>query len=119
MVRVPGLMALAMLTIAAAPPKSDFSTFAVLEQSTLGAAGRATTGAVPALGGFSPAPVPDIDLVPHPRQEHVPAAELSADLFTNKKTYRGEGYLPGSTVQGSQERHVNPAPGFSLKVPLE
>ncbi len=46
-------------------------------------------------------------------------AEWSPNLFTNARTYRGEGYVPGSSVQASQQRNVHPAPGISLKVPLE
>ncbi len=119
--RVLGLLGLLVLTAAAAPSKSSFSTLALLDQSTIGSAnGSASVTAALPSGGFAPAPVPDIDLLPHVPHNAGPAqAELSADLFTAQKTYRGEGYLPGSTVQGSQTRHVNPAPGFSLKVPLE
>lgn len=69
-------------------------------------------------GGYTPAPMPDSD-------EAAPAApasnepQWSPSLFRPGHTYRGEGFVPGSSVQASQNRNIRPAPGISLNVPLQ
>ena len=122
MVRIAGICGLATLSLAAAPLQTDFSRYAVLEQPTVrGGPPSAFPVPGPLPGGtFAPAPVPDIyATVPYAKPTGPAQAEVSANLFTTQKSYRGEGYLFGSTIQGQQERKFRPAPGFSLKVPLE
>ena len=124
MMRIAGICGLAIATTAAAPPQADFSRYAVLEQPTVpGGPPAAFPAPVPgSLPGaaFAPAPVPDVDaIVPQHRSSGPAQAEVQANVFTAQKSYHGEGYLFGSSVQGSQQRKFRPAPGFSLKVPLE
>lgn len=45
-------------------------------------------------------------------------AQLTPTLMGPKYTYQGEAFLHGSTVQSEQNRNVNPAAGFNLKMPL-
>lgn len=78
--------------------------------------GIQTSHAAP--NNFQAAPMPDADmsapLPPTPK-----TAELSPALFQPRKQFRGDGYAPGSTAQGWQEQRLKPAPGVSLKVPLQ
>jgi hypothetical protein len=71
-------------------------------------------------GAYTAAPVPDSDqaapLVAAPKPGE---AQWAPNLFTGQSTYRGEGFVPGSSVQASQQRNRAPAPGVSLNVPLE
>ncbi len=67
-----------------------------------------------------PAPMPDADIfAPVPRVDDPKAAHVTPSLFRPKTQFRGDGYSPGSTAQESQERILKPAPGISLKVPLD
>ena len=45
--------------------------------------------------------------------------ELSPGFYQPKDYNLGQGYLPGSTVQGEQEHRAKPMPSLNLKVPLE
>jgi hypothetical protein len=94
---------------------------AVLDQSTVdgAAAPQQPSSAQEPADGYAPAPVPDADAAAPDHDAGPAKPELQANLFTPQKNYQGEGYLPGSTVQGNQDRKRDPAPGFSLKVPLE
>ncbi len=68
--------------------------------------------------GYTPAPMPNSEEVaPVAPQSAQP--QWSPSLFRAGRTYRGEGFVPGSSVQASQNRNVHPAPGISLNVPLE
>ncbi len=68
---------------------------------------------------FEPAPMPDADLYPPvPHTDETKSASVTPSLFRPKDQYRGDGFSPGSTVQGNQERLLKPAPGLSMKVPL-
>ena len=70
--------------------------------------------------GYTPAPVPDSDQAAPLVQAPEPGQpQWSPSLFRTARTYRGEGFVPGSSVQASQQRNVHPAPGVSLNVPLE
>ncbi len=69
---------------------------------------------------FEPAPMPNADIyAPLPRVDDPKAAQLSPKLFQPPRQFRGDGYSSGSTAQGSQERSLKPAPGVSMKVPLD
>jgi hypothetical protein len=75
----------------------------------------------PAVGpGFTSAPVPDADaVIPFIRDPRADQAQLGPSVFAPpQSTYRGEGYVPGSTVDGEQTRKLKPAPGINLTVPL-
>ena len=45
--------------------------------------------------------------------------EISPGFYQPKDYNIGQGYLPGSTVQGEQEHRAKPMPSLKLKVPLE
>ncbi len=69
--------------------------------------------------GFTPAPTPDRDNegpLP-PRASMNPS--LAPDLFSRKEQYRGDGFSPNSSAQVAEERHIQPAAGFNLKMPLQ
>jgi hypothetical protein len=64
--------------------------------------------------------MPDADIYPPVvRRDNPKAAELAPHLFRPKTQFRGDGYSPGSTAQERQEHQLKPAPGISLKVPLD
>ena len=64
------------------------------------------------------APVPDTSLTaplgPPPSQ----GAQLRPDFFGRKLYNNGQGYVPGSTIEGQQEQREKPIPGVNLKLPL-
>ena len=66
---------------------------------------------------FEPAPLPNRDV-----EQSTPRAtldpSLSPTLFNRRDSYRGDGFLPGSTAQSETERRVRPGAGFNLKMPL-
>jgi hypothetical protein len=70
-------------------------------------------------GGFTPAPTPNRDAVGPALPRASNDASLSPDLFTRKEQYRGDGFAPNSTVQATEERHLQPAAGFNLKMPIQ
>ena len=67
------------------------------------------------------APVPNLALAaPIPTVAKGPAQpEFAPRLFAAQKTYRGEGFVTGSTPQIAQDRRQAPAVGFNLRLPLE
>ena len=68
---------------------------------------------------FQPAPTPNRDLYEPlgPRASNSP--ELGPGVFTRKDTYRGEAMTQGSSNETSVDRRAHPAPGFSLRMPLQ
>jgi hypothetical protein len=66
-----------------------------------------------------PAPVPDQDVAPPHPGDDPKGATIGPDLFQPQARFYGNGYEPGSTVQGEQERRLRPTPGFYLKMPLQ
>lgn len=120
MIRVVGLLGLAVLTGAASPPTFLFGSGQVYREATLSANGGAVQGEVSAANRYAPAPVPDRDeAAPVLPQLGPPQPQFSPTLTRPQSTYFGEGYVAGSTVEGTEQRHYHPAPGFALTVPLE
>jgi hypothetical protein len=70
--------------------------------------------------GYTNAPVPNTDAtIPFVKDPSKDQAQLGPGVFAPPATgYRGEGYTPGSSVDGEQQRKVKPGGGISLKVPL-
>jgi hypothetical protein len=94
--------------IYASPPTYSAETTSIQRQN----------GTEPPLVG--PAPMPNADIfAPIPRVEDPKATQVTPHLFSPQQQFRGDGYSPGSTVQASQERQLKPAPGISMKVPLD
>lgn len=70
--------------------------------------------------GYTLAPTPDTSVSsPQPPDANSKTPEWSPSLFRPKRTYRGEGFIHGSTAQDQQQRRLAPAPGINLKVPLD
>ena len=107
------LAALALSTTGAAPPA--FPPIVLP-----GTFSSAQTGQAARFSAYTPAPVPDIDLEPPQSRNSQPGgAELTPRLLrAQKKLYLGEGYMPGSSIDGEQQKRVKPLPGLNLSVPL-
>lgn len=73
-----------------------------------------------AVGGFTPAPLPNADAsAPVLRSLGPPQATFSPNLFRAGKQVRGDGYVPGSTVEGNEQKRFSPTPGINMSVPLQ
>lgn len=73
-----------------------------------------------AIGGFTPAPLPDSEATAPVLRELGPAqAKFSASLFHAGKRTHGDGYVPGSTVEGNEQKRFQSTPGFNMSVPLQ
>jgi hypothetical protein len=110
---------LSMAATGAAFARND-PQFASLAQSvpqTLSLPQAAPAASPPS--NFAPAPVPNPDagapVVQAPTGPHV-----TPNLFTEKREYKGEGFVPGSSFSSGEanKRQFKPAPGATLKVPL-
>lgn len=68
---------------------------------------------------FQPAPLPnrDYEAPAGPRASNAP--QVTPGLITRRELYRGEGFSRGSTSESETEKRVKPAPGFSLRMPLQ
>jgi hypothetical protein len=66
---------------------------------------------------FEPAPMPNDDMS-GPQIAQQQGARWSPTLLQPRTQFRGDGFSYGSTVQGVQERRVNPTPVMNLKMPL-
>jgi hypothetical protein len=124
MTRVAGMICVGLMVAAPALAASPLSTPLLAEATVAPAAtdpesAPAQVASVPP-GGYTAAPVPDADQAAPPVEAPKPGeAQWAPNLFTGQSTYRGEGFVPGSSVQASQQRNRAPAPGVSLNVPLE
>jgi hypothetical protein len=76
------------------------------------------TVAPPQAKAFEAAPIPNLDLYVPNRTVRQQGAELAPGLFSATNTYRGEGFVPGSSPQGAQQSRRIPTPGINIKVPL-
>ena len=113
------LAASAVVLMAAAPSK--YGTFsAPLFQGGVLAPEQGPAAEQVAVGGFTPAPLPNTDATaPIIRQLGPAQAQFSPGLFNAGKTTRGDGYVPGSTVEGNEQKRFHPAPGINMSVPLQ
>lgn len=66
---------------------------------------------------FQAAPVPDIRQSA-PAQSSATGPQLRPDLFNPKGYNNGQGYLPGSTIEGQQSQRQRPVPGLNLRIPV-
>ncbi len=64
------------------------------------------------------APVPDNSLSA-PIEQTPDGARLRPDFFNQKAYNKGQGYVPGSTIEGQQEQRLKPIPGINFKMPLQ
>ncbi len=73
-----------------------------------------------AVGGFTPAPLPNSEASAPILRELGPAqAKISPGLFNVKRQTRGDGYVPGSTIEGNEQKRFHPTPGINMSVPLQ
>lgn len=71
-------------------------------------------------GGFTPAPLPNSEASAPVLRELGPAqAKFSPGLFHAGQSTHGDGYVPGSTIEGNEQKRFHPAPGFNMSVPLQ
>ncbi|MBV9537998.1 MAG: hypothetical protein JOY70_03580 [Acidisphaera sp.] len=69
---------------------------------------------------FTAAPMPNTDLnAPIPTEANGNAPSLAPSLFSPRATYRGEGFVSGSTAQGAQFSKVKPGFGGTLSIPVQ
>ena len=73
--------------------------------------------AAKALNGFVAAPVPDPDAYA-PRLLGATGPEVAPSMFKGHRNYRGDGFIPDSSPQISQQSRRVSLPGISVKVPL-
>lgn len=113
------MLCLALLTLlqpgaATAAPRQQLSLAVPLD------GGAFFEGQAPAPSTrYQPAPLPNRSLAA-PQFARGPAGpSLAPTLFTSQRQFRGDGFSPGSTAQGEQERNMRPSPGFLLHMPLE
>jgi hypothetical protein len=72
----------------------------------------------PSESRFDPAPIPNQDLAA-PRSRTVSSGPVfGPHLFRQEATYRGDGYIVGSTEQTTQAPRHLPLPGIGMKMPL-
>ncbi len=105
------------LLLAAAPAPSTM----IAGTFTLATTGRAVTVPDGSQGyGYTLAPTPNSSVsAPMPLDANSKSTAISPGLFRPTKTYGGEGFIAGSTIQDQQQRKVGPTPGINLKVPLD
>jgi hypothetical protein len=72
----------------------------------------------PVTGGYALAPMPNQDTYA-PRIVEQQGPEVSPSILGGKSnSYRGEGFVSGSTPQVTQQPRRMPLPGISVKMPL-
>ena len=81
-------------------------------------AGAPRNAAAVAAPAFEPAPIPNQDLFA-PVQRASEDPQLNPAIFKPNTQFRGDGVLPGSSAQNYEERHMMPAAGLNLNVPLK
>lgn len=108
------ILALGFPLMAAAPLQQPLS-LAVPAEGGFSLSAPTRSGAPPS---FQPAPLPNRDVATPqaPRASNEPS--LAPTLFTTRTQFRGDGFSPGSTAQGQQEKNLKPGAGFSLHMPL-
>jgi len=113
------LMMGAVATMAAAPSKYSLFTAPSFQEATISPEQPLQTGTV-ATSNFTPAPLPDSEAsAPILRTLGPETARFTPGLFHRENTVHGDGYVPGSTVEGNEQRRFNPSPGINMKVPLQ
>lgn len=68
---------------------------------------------------FEPAPLPNPDIAAPEGHDTASGTQLSPMLFHRRDAFRGDGFAPGSSVESSENRNVQPSPGFRLSMPLQ
>lgn len=114
------LLAASAVVLSAASPSKYGSFSAPMLQGVIVEPEHGAGSEQLAVGGFTPAPLPDFEASAPVLRSLGPAqAKFSPGLFRAGKLVRGDGYVPGSTVDGNEQKHFSPAPGFNMSVPLQ
>jgi len=114
------LLAVSAIVLLAAAPTKYGSFSAPLFQGVTVEPEQGPAPEQVAVGGFTPAPLPDSEATAPVLRTLGPAqAKFTPGLFHASKLYRGDGYVPGSTVEGNEQKHFSPTPGFNMSVPLQ
>ena len=113
MIRAILVCLLSAVTAAAATPKGPARDVAPAEELPV-------PPVPPEVGtDYRAAPVPNFGMRAPGAARHEAGTEISPGFYQPKDYNIGEGYLPGSTVQGEQEHRAKPMPSLRLKVPLQ
>lgn len=106
-------------TQAGAPIQDMIATYPSMADSIYSRFGAsATPSAKPVTEGYALAPMPNQDVF-IPRIVGSTGPVVAPSMLGGKSnTYRGEGFMSGSTPQATQQPRRMPMPGISLKVPL-
>lgn len=107
----------AVLIAAASPPPSVNLTPPT--QPVLPRGPFTVTPAPAAPPRFEPAPTPNLDLAAPTGPRQSGQQEITPGFYRPSQQYRGDGFSPGSTAQGDQEKNVRPGVGFKLRMPLQ
>ncbi len=101
------------------PPNGKTVTFSqlALAQTSHPLALSATKPAPVVPERFVPAPTPNLD-IDAPLNIATPGTVVAPTLLGQKATYRGEGFVQGSSPQVVQQSRHMSLPGISLRVPL-
>lgn len=102
-----------LLTVGAAPATEPFPP--IILRMPAPPADTATNRASP----YTPAPVPNPDLGWHAPSVSPAHTELTPGFYHPQQGYRGDGFTPGSTIQGEEQRRYRPLPSLQLSMPLE
>jgi hypothetical protein len=105
-------------TLAGAPIQDMVATYPSMADSIYSRFSVSTPHSKPVAGGYALAPMPNQDAFA-PRVAESKGPEVAPSLLGGKSnSYRGEGFVSGSTPQVTQQPKRMPMPGISLKVPL-
>lgn len=114
------LLATSAIVLLAAAPTKNGSFSAPLFPDVTFAPEHGVEAQQLAVGGFTAAPLPDSEAsAPVLRTLGPPQAQFSPGLFNAGRSTHGDGYVPGSTVEGNEQKRFHPAPGFNMSVPLQ
>jgi hypothetical protein len=112
------LIPLALPLLAASPARQQLSLAVPNDPSPLIPMSPSPLSLTPKSGpAYEAAPLPNRDLN-GPITRGASGPSWTPSLFTTKNQYRGDGFAPGSTAQGEQERNMKPGAGFSLHMPF-
>lgn len=67
---------------------------------------------------YQAAPVPNTALSA-PQLAPTTGTRISPHFFNQRAFNGGQGYVPGSTIEGQQEQRQLPVPGLNLNMPLQ
>ena len=103
---------------AGAPIKDMVATYPSMVDSLYSRFSVSTPQTKMPINGYAAAPMPNQD-ASAPRIVESQGPEVAPSMLGSKTTsFRGDGFISGSTPQVAQQPKKMPLPGISLKVPL-